>query len=45
MVSEVSCISANLLLSRSSLRGGAKPEWEPLDAPDLVGYFDATFAA
>ena len=40
MVSEVSCISSNLLLSRSSLRGGSKPEWEPVDAPDLVGYFD-----
>lgn len=40
MVSEVSCISSNLLLSRSSLRGGSKPEWEPVDAPDLIGYFD-----
>jgi hypothetical protein len=41
MVSEVSCIASNLLLSRASLRGGAKPDWEPMDAPDLVGYFDA----
>lgn len=40
MVSEVSCISSNLLLSRASLRGGPKPEWEPADAPDLVGFFD-----
>lgn len=40
MVSEVSCISSNLLLSRSSLKGGAKPEWEAADAPDLIGYFD-----
>jgi len=40
MVSEVSCISSNLLLSRASLRGGAKPEWEPVTAPDLIGFFD-----
>ncbi|WP_226637915.1 hypothetical protein [Brevundimonas poindexterae] len=40
MVSEVSCISSNLLLSRSSLKGGAKPEWEDVGAPDLIGYFD-----
>lgn len=40
MVSEVSCIASNLLLSRASLRGGRPPEWEPSDAPDLVGFFD-----
>lgn len=40
MVSEISCISSNLLLSRASLRGGAKPEWEPITAPDLIGFFD-----
>lgn len=40
MVSEVSCISSNLLLSRSSLKGGSKPEWEATDATDLIGYFD-----
>ena len=40
MVSEVSCISSNLLLSRAVLRGGGKPEWEATDAPDLVGFFD-----
>jgi len=40
MVSEISCISSNLLLSRSSLKGGAKPEWESTEAPDLIGYFD-----
>ena len=45
MVSEVNCISSNLLLSRASLRGGAKPEWEPIDAPDLVGFFDTTLGA
>lgn len=44
MVSEVSCISSNLLLSRASLRGGAKPDWEPIDAPDLIGYFDPAVA-
>jgi hypothetical protein len=40
MVSEVSCIASNLLLSRASLRGGRGPEWEPSGAPDLVGFFD-----
>ena len=44
MVSEVSCISSNLLLSRASLRGGAKPEWEPVTAPDLIGFFDPRLA-
>jgi len=29
MVSEVSCIASNLLLSRAALRGGRGPEWEP----------------
>ncbi|WP_340645411.1 hypothetical protein [Phenylobacterium sp.] len=40
MVSEVSCIASNLLLSRSALKGGSKPEWEAAIAPDLIGYFD-----
>lgn len=40
MVSEVSCIASNLLLSRASLRGGKGPEWEPKSAPDLVGFFE-----
>lgn len=40
MVSEVSCISSNVLLSRAALRGGAKPMWERTGAPDLLGYFD-----
>lgn len=40
MVSEVSCIASNLLLSRASLRGGKGPEWEPKTAPDLVGFFE-----
>lgn len=40
MVSEVSCIASNLLLSRAVLRGGTGPEWEPKSAPNLVGYFD-----
>jgi hypothetical protein len=40
MVSEVSCISSNVLLSRAALRGGAKPMWERAGAPDLIGYFD-----
>jgi hypothetical protein len=40
MVSEVSCIASNLLLSRAVLKGGKGPEWEPKSAPNLVGYFD-----
>lgn len=40
MVSEVSCISSNLLLSRATLRGGKCPQWEPPGSPDLVGFFD-----
>lgn len=40
MVSEVSCIASNLLLSRASLRGGPGPEWEPSGAPELIGFFD-----
>lgn len=44
MVSEVSCIASNLLLSRAVLKGGRGPEWEPRSAPDLVGFFDAAVA-
>lgn len=44
MVSEVSCIASNLLLSRSVLKGGKGPEWEPRTAPNLVGYFDPRIA-
>lgn len=44
MVSEVSCIASNLLLSRAVLRGGKGPEWEPKTAPDLIGFFDAKLA-
>ena len=40
MVSEVSCIASNLLLSRAALKGGRGPEWEPPGAPELVGFFD-----
>ena len=40
MVSEVSCIASNLLLSRAALKGGRGPEWEPPSAPDLMGFFD-----
>jgi hypothetical protein len=41
MVSEVSCISSNLLLSRAALKGGPKPEWEPAGTPDIIGFFDS----
>lgn len=44
MVSEVSCIASNLLLSRAVLKGGKGPEWEPKSAPDLVGFFEAMVA-
>ncbi|WP_199792385.1 hypothetical protein [Allosphingosinicella vermicomposti] len=44
MVSEVSCIASNLLLSRAVLRGGRGPEWEPRSAPDLVGFLDPAVA-
>lgn len=44
MVSEVSCIASNLLLSRAVLKGGKGPEWEPRTAPDLVGFFDPSLA-
>ena len=40
MVSEVSCIASNLLLSRAVLKGGKGPEWEPGTAPSLIGFFD-----
>lgn len=40
MTSEVSCCSSNLLLSRSALKGGGRPEWEAGDMADLIGYFD-----
>lgn len=44
MVSEVSCIASNLLLSRAVLKGGRGPEWEPRSAPNLVGFFDPSLA-
>lgn len=44
MVSEVSCIASNLLLSRAVLKGGKGPEWEPRTAPNLVGFFDPSIA-
>ncbi|MBN9074888.1 MAG: hypothetical protein J0H84_01530 [Rhizobiales bacterium] len=44
MVSEVSCIASNLLLSRAVLKGGKGPEWEPKSAPNLIGFFDPSLA-
>lgn len=44
MVSEVSCIASNLLLSRTVLKGGKGPEWEPKSAPELVGFFDVALS-
>ncbi|HVB78826.1 MAG TPA: hypothetical protein VNE82_02620 [Candidatus Binataceae bacterium] len=40
MVSEVTCIAANQLLSRAALRGGPAPNWEPRENEPLVGFFD-----
>jgi hypothetical protein len=40
MVSEVTCIAANQLLSRAALRGGPAPNWEPRENDPLIGFFD-----
>ena len=45
MVSEVTCIGANQLLSRASLRGGQGPNWEPQGSDPLVGFFDPGLSA
>mgnify|MGYP001160564772 CR=1 FL=1 len=44
MVSEVTCIGGNQLLSRASLKGGPAPTWEARDSSPLVGYFDPRLA-
>lgn len=44
MVSEVTCIGGNQLLSRSALKGGPAPSWEPQDSDTLIGYFSPTLA-
>jgi hypothetical protein len=44
MVSEVSCIGSNQLLSRASLRGGSAPNWEPNGSQPLVGFFESVIA-
>lgn len=45
MVSEVTCIASNQLLSRASLKGGAPPNWEPPGSQPLIGYFDPRVVA
>lgn len=40
MVSEVSCVASNLLLSRAALQGGPPPSWESKSAPNLIGFFE-----
>lgn len=40
MISEVSCIASNQLLSRASLKGGPAPNWEPPGSVPLIGFFD-----
>jgi hypothetical protein len=45
MVSEVTCIASNQLLSRASLRGGTPPTWEPRGSTPLVGFFDPAMGA
>jgi hypothetical protein len=44
MVSEVTCIGGNQLLSRSTLKGGPAPNWEPQDSAPLTGFFEPTLA-
>lgn len=44
MVSEVTCIGGNQLLSRSSLKGGPAPGWESQDSDPLIGFFDPLLA-
>jgi hypothetical protein len=44
MVSEVTCIASNQLLSRAALRGGPAPTWEAATAPTMIGFFDPDFA-
>lgn len=45
MVSEVTCIAGNQLLSRATLRGGPGPNWEPQGSAPLVGFFDPRLRA
>lgn len=45
MVSEVTCIAANQLVSRAALRGGPAPLWEPSDAAPLIGFFEPGLAS
>jgi hypothetical protein len=40
MVSEVTCLASNQLLSRAALRGGPAPTWEAAAAPRIVGFFE-----
>lgn len=44
MVSEVTCIGGNQLLSRAALRGGPAPNWEPQGSASLIGFFDPGIA-
>jgi hypothetical protein len=44
MVSEVTCIASNQLLSRAALRGGPAPTWEAATAPAMIGFFDPELA-
>jgi hypothetical protein len=44
MISEVTCIAANQLLSRAVLRGGPAPTWEARGSTSLVGYFEPVIA-
>jgi hypothetical protein len=45
MISEVTCIASNQLLSRAALRGGAAPTWEPRGSAAFVGFFDPALDA
>jgi hypothetical protein len=44
MVSEVTCLGGNQLLSRSALKGGPAPNWEPQGSSPLVGFFEPSLS-
>ena len=45
MVSEVTCVAGNQLLSRATLKGGPASNWEPKGSVPLVGFFDPVLAS
>jgi hypothetical protein len=45
MLSDLTCIASNQLLSRSALKGGPPPTWEARTNPPLIGFFDPSLTA